>query len=335
MARRPIPVNRRSGVSADESGDQSAVRILVSGSNGFIGRRLLSLLVAHGHEVVALQRGPGGAPDDLVAIGDWKGWPAGLDAVVHLAALNPSRRDPAARDAARLHRTNALGTEALARRAAAEGVSRFVFLSTANVHRPKGLTPVRETDAPEPQSPYAASKLAAETALRQVTAGSRMALCILRPAPVYGPGGRGMVAQLIRVARTGLPLPFGQKTARRSVLALDNCLDAILAALTHPAAAGETFLVADREPLSLGEMAAATRRGLRRPARILPFPEKALAAIARWLGRREAFDRLFGSFVVDNGHIRSVLGWEPPLSSEEGFRRATLPVNDPDRRVLS
>jgi UDP-glucose 4-epimerase len=300
------------------------VRILVSGTHGFIGRRLLTLLVAHGHDVVALTRGPGGAPADLVDIGGWDGWPGGLDAVVHLGARNPSRRDPAARDLPGLTHVNADGSRALAQRAAAEGVRRFVFLSSANVHRPRGLTPVRESDELHPQSAYAASKLAAETALAGVAAETGLELCILRPTPVYGPGGRGMVARLVQLARTGLPLPLGQTSARRSVLALDNCLDAILAALTHPEAAGQTFLLADREPLSLGDMVAATRIGLGRSARLVPLPESALRRLAALVGRRAAFDRLFGSFVVDGGHIAAVLGWQPPLSSEEGFRRAAM-----------
>lgn len=279
---------------------------------------------AHGHDVVPLIRGPNGAPTDLAAIGDWNDWPAGIDAVVHLGALNPSRREPASRDSPALHHVNVEGSRALGERAATEGVGRFVFLSTANVHRPKGKTPVRETDELDPQSAYAASKLAAETALREVAAGSSMDLCILRPVPVYGPGGRGMVARLVQLARTGLPLPLAQTSAQRSVLALDNCLDAILAALTHPRAGGETFLVADREPLSLGAMIAAIRQGLGRPPRLLPLPETPLRAVAGLFGRRKAFDRLFGSFVVDIGHIGACLSWHPPLSSQEGFRRAAL-----------
>ena len=105
-------------------------------------------------------------------------------------------------------------------------------------------------------------------------------------------------------------------------LAVGNAADALAACLTHPAAAGETFLVADAEPLSLGEMMAALRRGLGREPRVLPFPRKVLATLATRLGRREAFERLFDSFVLDTGKIERQLGWRPPETSEEALGRA-------------
>lgn len=297
------------------------MRILVTGANGFIGSHLVPYLTARGHHVTTLPRSGDGTSFDLEGFSHWPDWPEATDAVVHLAALNPTRQDAASRDVGALHRVNVEGTRILAERAAAEGVSRFVFLSTANVHRPNGLVAVSETDEPHPQSAYAASKLAAEAVLRQVSAQTGMACCTLRPAPVYGKGARGALSTLARVARLPVPLPLKDLSRRRSVLGIENGLDAILAALTHPQAEGGTFLAADSGTVSVGELIAAARAGLGRPAMLVPFPAGAVKLAAGLLRRSNDFERLFGSFVVDTGRIEDRLGWKPSSSSIEGVGR--------------
>ncbi|MBC8130192.1 MAG: NAD-dependent epimerase/dehydratase family protein [Rhizobiaceae bacterium] len=300
------------------------MRILVSGANGFIGRHLVPVLKRNGHDVFAPTRGADGSPFDLGTVAEWTGWPKDLDAVIHLAALNPSRTDPRSKDVAALHRVNVEGTRLLAGRAAAEGVGRFLFLSTANVHRPKGTVCVTEADAPLPQSAYAASKLAAEGVLREIGDVWPMAVCVLRPAPVHGIGGRGAMGVLTRLARLPFPVPGGS-LQRRSVLGIDNCVDAIAAALVHPAAAGETFLLTDPEPLAVGEMIAAMRSGIgRRTWRVpaVPLPERLMAGAGN---RSGLIHQIFGSFVIDASRIERRLGWRPPLSTAEGLAKAMRP----------
>lgn len=296
------------------------MRILVTGAGGFIGRHLVPRLVADGHTVFPFRRGEGSAPTDLAAIGSWRGWPADAEAVVHLAALNPSRRDGASRDAAWLASANVEGTRAVAERAALEGVRRFVFLSTALVHSPSDGRPIAEDDALAPQNPYAASKAAAEAALWDVASRTGLEACVLRAPSVYGPGGRGSIATLVRLARTRLPVPLDTR-APRSVISVGNVVDAIVAALKHPDADGETFLLADAEPLSLGDMVALMHAGLGREPRVLPFPRRLLGALAGRLGKGDAFERLAGSFVLNTARIRDRLGWLPLETSEEAFGR--------------
>ncbi|WP_062112350.1 NAD-dependent epimerase/dehydratase family protein [Aureimonas sp. AU40] len=294
------------------------MRILVTGGRGFIGRAIVPLLEAQGHEVFAPRRGENGFPADLATLDSWDGWPADIDAVVHLAALNPERGAAAAQDDAALMRANVAGTKALAERAAREGVRRFVLASTLLVH-PFSPRPIRESDAAAPQNAYAGSKLAAEDALAQALAGTGTEPCVLRLAPVYGPGGRGGVQALLRLAQGGLPLPFGGG-APRSLLSLGNAASALAFALASDKTAGETFLVADSEALPLGEIVARVRRLRGRPAWVLDLPQGLVGGLARALGKGAAYQRLFAGLAVDGAKLRRA-GWTPPETLDEGLRR--------------
>lgn len=299
------------------------MRILITGASGFVGRHLLPGLKAAGHDVVALRRGGGAAsdgvagPGDLAALEDWSGWPSGIEAVVHLAAANPERGSRAAADLAAMERANVDGTRALAARAAREGVSRIVFLSTANVHAP-GAGPVSESDPLRPQSPYAASKARAEEAFRAALAGSGAQGCVLRPAPVFGEGGRGNVALLRRVARLPVPLPLGGLGGPRSLVSVESLVDAIALALTHPDAAGETFLIADGA-LAPSQIVAALREGQGRRPMILPGPAFLLKPLLAAAGKGRAFEALQRGFEVDAGHARDVLGWRPAANLRDAL----------------
>jgi nucleoside-diphosphate-sugar epimerase len=108
---------------------------------------------------------------------------------------------------------------------------------------------------------------------------------------------------------------------RRSFVAIDNLVDLIVTCLDHPAAANQTLLASDGEDLSTSELLRRTARALGRPARLLPVPGGWLRAAANLLGKRELGQRLFGSLQVDITETRSLLGWTPPLSVDEGLRR--------------
>jgi nucleoside-diphosphate-sugar epimerase len=125
--------------------------------------------------------------------------------------------------------------------------------------------------------------------------------------------------RLLDTVARGWPLPLGAIENRRSLLYLGNFVDAIRVCLEHPAAAGQTFLLDDGEPVSTPELVRAIARAMGRPVRLLPVPVGVLAFGGALLGRRAAVARLTGSLHVDSSAIRARLGWAPPYSMEAGL----------------
>ncbi len=302
-------------------------RILVTGAGGFIGRALCAGLAARGHRVIAGLRGapaPGAAVIDgaeprilgEIAPGrDWSGALDGADIIIHLAQL-------AHRRAAR----HALAGEpaaaaALARGAARAGVRRLLYISSIKAMG-EATGPgrgFRAEDAPRPEDAYGRAKLATERALTQVATATGFELVILRPPLVYGPGVGANFRALVRLAGSGLPLPFAAVDNRRSLIALDNLVDLVTAAALHPAAAGQVLLAADGTDLSTPDLIRILAQAQGREARLFALPEPLFAALRALPRLGPAISRLTLSLAVDDGATRAVLGWAPPAAAEAGL----------------
>ena len=306
------------------------MKILVTGVNGFVGLALSKELSRCGHSVRGalrqIERSPL-LPEGVepVVIGgihartDWKAALAGCDAVVHLAARVHVMRDEASDPLAEFREVNTAGSLNLARQAAQAGVRRFVFVSTIKVSGEGHEVPYRETDVPAPEDAYAISKWEAEQGLRRIVQGTGLEVVVLRPPLVYGPGVKANFLRLMRMVQRGWPLPLGAIRNRRSLLYLGNFVDAIRLCIEHPAAAGQTFLLDDGEPVSTPELIRALAGAMGRPARLLAVPVGVLEWSGALLGRRAAVARLTGSLCVDSSAIRSRLGWVPPFTMEAGL----------------
>jgi len=121
----------------------------------------------------------------------------------------------------------------------------------------------------------------------------------------------------------GLPLPLAALTNnRRSLVALDNLIDLIITCLNHPAAANQTFLVSDAEDLSTADLFKRSGAALGRHARLLYLPTSLLKLVAAMLNKSAVYQRLSTSLQVDISKTRELLGWTPPISVDEGLRRA-------------
>jgi nucleoside-diphosphate-sugar epimerase len=287
-------------------------RILVTGATGFVGRAVVAALTAEGEEVHAAVRHapeppfpPGVAVarhGDLAEPVDWAPLLAGIDFVVHLAGI--AHAGPGIAEE-HYDRVNHRATAALADAARAVGVSRAVFISSIRAQTgPAADHVVSEADEPRPTDPYGRSKLAAERAV----ARSGVPFTILRPVLVYGPGVKGNLRALMRLAALPIPLPFGALTARRSLVSLANLAGAITFVLRHDARAGETYVVADPAPLTLAEIVTALRRGLGRKPGLVAVPPAVLRVALGAIGRGANWEQINGALVADAGKLMAA-GW--------------------------
>jgi nucleoside-diphosphate-sugar epimerase len=309
-------------------------RILITGASGFVGQNLSVVLAEQDRDVCATVRTESSLAanqayeslyvGNLDADTDWRTALHDAGVVVHLASRVHVMREKVLDPLAEFRRVNVAGTMNLARQAAVAGVQRFVFISSVKVNG-ESTQPGRafaEADGPNPQDAYGQSKHEAEQGLRQLSAETGMEVVVIRPPLVYGPGVKANFAALMRAVQRGWPLPLGAVHNQRSLVALDNLVDFIVTCITCPQAANQTFLVSDGQDLSTTELVRGVAHAAGVPARLLPLPVWALKVGASLLGKGDAVQRLCGNLQVDISKARSLLGWVPPVSVEEGLRRA-------------
>lgn len=305
-------------------------RIGVTGATGFVGRALVAALAADPrYRCVAATRTAATEPLENVEWvvlprtdrpTDWQRLVERCDIVIHAAGLaHVDENDPDA--IAGLRRANVDSTERLATQAAGAGVRRIVYLSSIKVNGDAtDVAPFTAEAEPAPSGAYGQSKWHAEQALRRVAAGGEPEVAVVRPPLIYGPGVKANFARLLRAVDAAWPLPLQGIDNRRSLVAVGNLTDILLKCAVDPRAAGGTFLVSDGHDVSTAALMRRMALLMGRPSRLFHLPGTMLERIAALAGRRGEWQRLAGSLRVDIAETRRVLGWEPPISLEEGLR---------------
>ena len=306
--------------------------VLVTGANGFIGKALCRRMLAEGWNVRGAVRSlsqKAALPSvmDIVEIGsigpstEWETALEGIDTVVHLAArvhvMDESTADPVTA----YREINVAGTTHIAQISKFKEVRRFVYVSSIKVNGEGRADPYTESDQPAPVDPYGISKFEAEQELQSIAGKTGLEVVIVRPPLVYGPEVKANFLQLIKLINRGIPFPFAGVKNQRSMIFLGNLVDALFICITHPRAAGNTFLVSDGKNVSTPELIQKISLSLGKPARVFALPTGFLRFLGKLTGKSEAVSRLLDSLIVDSAKIRTELDWKPPFSMEEGLKK--------------
>ena len=306
------------------------MKVMITGAGGFIGKKLYSVLASNGCDVRAMLRGKSreefeGAFDSILIadIATFDGWSDAfrdVDVIVHLASLVSINNDRSGNALNAYRRVNVEGTRRLAEAARRANVRRIVYISTIKVNGDfTSGEPFTELNIPSPGDYYSISKWEAEQVLNDFS--GTMEIIIIRPPMVYGPGVKGNLLQLMKCIEKGIPLPFKNIRNKRSLISLDNLVDAIIASVFKAESAGNTFLVSDGDDISTPDLIGRIAASMGKKPRLVNYPEKTMSVISNLMPpMRPLLQRLTGSLVIDGGSFRNKLSWVPRETVDDGIK---------------
>jgi dTDP-glucose 4,6-dehydratase len=303
--------------------------VLVTGAGGFIGGHVVEWLVRDGARVRAMcrynSRNDRGTLDWLdpavtdeveVVLGELRdvesvyGAVKGVEVVLHLGAqiaipysyVNP--RD--------FFEVNVLGTLNVAQAALRHGVQRVVQTSTSEVYGTAQTVPITEDHPLEPQSPYAASKVAADKLMDSYRRSFDLPVCVLRPFNTYGPrqSARAIIPTIVTQALSGTTLRLGALHPRRDLVFVEDTVAGFVAAALSEAALGRTVHLGTDEDVSVGDLVEIVGEILGHELTVETDP-------ARVRPPQSEVERLRASPAL----ARELLGWEPRVDVRTGIAR--------------
>ena len=303
--------------------------VLVTGAGGFIGGHLVERLVRDGARVRALcrynsrnERGtldwldPEVTADVEVVLGELRDVESvaaaveGTEVVLNLAAqiaipysyVNP--RD--------FFEVNVLGTMNVAQAALRHGVQRVVHTSTSEVYGSAQTVPITEAHPLEPQSPYAASKVAADKLMDSYFRTFALPVIVLRPFNTYGPrqSARAIIPTIISQALVGQTVRLGSLHPRRDLTFVDDTVAGFVAAATRDAGVGRTIQLGTNHDVSIGDLVDLVGEILGRELTVEIDPQRVRP-------ENSEVERLIsGPFLASE-----LLGWEPMVDLRDGLTR--------------
>lgn len=310
----------------------------MTGASGFIGRRLVDALCKTDAHVKVLVRRAHSFYDNhsiVPIVADLSEMASpnhrlceDVDTVFHLAGYAHAS-DANDKSAALIHRQVTVGgTRLLFEQASRAGVGRFVFVSSVKAMGEGSQKCLEEAAAASPVTEYGQAKLEAERLILTQGRDCGMHVCVLRLPLVYGQGVKGNLMHMIRAIDRGRFTPVPEVGNKRSMVHVDDVVQALRLAVENPKANGEIYLVTDGRAYSTREIYELMCRALGRAAPRWAVPVGALRAIAgigdavgRMRGRpfffnSVALDKLLGSAWYNSDKIERELGFKPTHTLE-------------------
>ncbi|EKE00518.1 MAG: NAD-dependent epimerase/dehydratase [uncultured bacterium] len=246
-----------------------------------------------------------------------------VDTVIHLAARVHITHETASDPLLAFCEVNLELTKKLMECAIKARIRRFIFISTLNLYVDGSCYDDKifnEKDEVNPQTPYAISKHEAEQYLSDIAKKTDVEVVIIRPPLVYGPRVKANFLSLLKLTKTGLPLPVGLLHSKRSMISVNNLVDFIICCIEHPSAANETFLISDDCDISTKELFSKLIKLFGKRPMLLPIPPKLLHTLGCLLGKKEIVDRLCAPLQVDIAKAKTLLNWKPIQTLDDGLK---------------
>ena len=305
-------------------------RVLITGADGFIGSHLTELLVREGFTVRALAMynsfNSWGWLDQIsdevkgqfeVVSGDIRD-PHGVkntvkncDAIMHLAALIAIPYSYHSPDS--YVETNVRGTLNLLQAAREVSVEKFIHTSTSEVYGTAQFVPITEEHPLRGQSPYSATKIAADQLAFSFHASFDLPVTILRPFNTYGPrqSARAVIPTIISQISNGMSeINLGKTTPTRDFNYVSDTARAFLCALKTPGGNGEVINIGSNFEVSIGETANIIAEIMNRDISIISEEH-------RLRPEKSEVERLW----ADNSKANQIIDWQPDYDGKSGFER--------------
>lgn len=252
---------------------------LVTGATGFLGRRLCQRLQNEGELIRAVGRrsqdGPWSEFVEIDFVEDRipEDCLNNVGTIYHLASKAHAIAETPD-DSNRYHPVIVVGTRKLIGAAERSGVNRFAFFSSVKSMGEGNPTelPIEEIDETwthDPQSPYGQAKAEAETIVRQ---SSLEHVVILRPVMVFGPGEKGNLPRMIEAVKKGRFPPIPENGNKRSMIHVDDLIEFAIRSIQDPIAAGKTYILSSKSPISTRALYNAIRESLGLPSQDWSIP---------------------------------------------------------------
>lgn len=309
-----------------EIGIDSPRHVLLSGATGFLGSELCGYLRKRGVRVRGVVRSAVDGPwddmivADLASSGIEKESLYGIDTVFHLAGKAHALSET--RDASSEYaRINTEGTRRLLSAARVAGVRRFVFFSSVKAVGEGGVDCMDESSNLPAETPYGQSKREAERLV--IEGGYVPSPVVLRLSMVYGPSDKGNLPRMIESVAKGRFPPLPESSNRRSMVHVEDVVQAAVLAAERLEAVGQIYNVTDGQTYSSRQIYEWICDALGRPVPRWNVPMgvlKALASVGDRIGRMrdrrfifdsDVLDKLVGSACYSSDKIVRELGFRP------------------------
>lgn len=304
--------------------------ILITGADGFIGSHLTEALVRQGHKVRAfvfynsfnswgwLDQ----CEDDVkgkfeVFAGDIrdphgvKKAMSGCDVVLHLAALIAIPYSYHSPDT--YVDTNIKGTLNVLQAARDQGVNRVIHTSTSEVYGTARFVPITEQHPSQGQSPYSATKIAADQLAYAFYVSFGLPVVIARPFNTYGPrqSARAVIPTVItQIASGRRQIKLGALSPTRDFNYVQDTVTGFIAAMNSEQGLGEVVNFGSNFEVSIGDTAQLIAEAMNVEIEIMTEE-------ARLRPADSEVERLW----ADNAKAKQLFGWQPLYGGREGFKR--------------